>query len=195
MDGAGDVYFSDQIEGTVKELVAVGGTLPASPAVRTAASGFVIPSGVAVDGSGNIYVGDSSLVYEILAVGGTIPATPTVRRLVTQTQTNPTGLAIDQLGNVFFVDSYDTPGSLFPSVNEILAVNGVIPAAPTIRTLSPGFNDPYGIAVDASGNVYVADNGTATITEILAVGGGIPASPATRTFREWLCGSYRNRRR
>jgi hypothetical protein len=70
VDGAGDVYFSDQIEGTVKELVAVGGTLPASPVVNTLPTRYNTLTGIAIDGSGNLFVADggADAVYEVEAV-------------------------------------------------------------------------------------------------------------------------------
>ena len=53
----------------------------------------------------------------------------------------------------------------------MLAVNGSIPASPTINTLGSGFSFPDGVAVDGSGNVFVADTGNSAVKEILAAGG------------------------
>ena len=44
-------------------------------------------------------------------------------------------------------------------------------------TLGSGFSYPFGVAVDGSGNVYVADSTNNAVKEIVAVGGSIPASP------------------
>src|ERR1700709_692897 len=62
----------------------------------------------------------------------------------------PFGVAVDRNGNVFFVDQVQT------TVKEIVAVNGSIPASPTINTLGV-FVQPIGVAVDGAGNVFVAD--------------------------------------
>ncbi|MEO7064301.1 MAG: hypothetical protein ABI082_11095, partial [Dokdonella sp.] len=43
--------------------------------------------------------------------------------------------------------------------------------AQTIVNLGSGFNQPYGVAVDSRGNVFVADTGNNAVKEILAVGG------------------------
>jgi DNA-binding beta-propeller fold protein YncE len=58
-------------------------------------------------------------------------------------------------------------------VYEILAVNGSIPANPTVNTLASAFSfcSPQGLAVDGSGNVYVADECNDAVEEILAAGG------------------------
>ena len=37
-----------------------------------------------------------------------------------------------------------------------------------VTTLGGGFSDPYGVAVDASGNVYVADYGNSAVKEMPA---------------------------
>ncbi len=88
----------------------------------------------------------------------------------------PAGVAVDSSGNVYVADFYHS------EVKEILAVNGSIPALPTIRILGSGFIYPEGVAVDGSGNVYVADTYNAAIKEILAVGGSIPTSPTINTL-------------
>lgn len=78
--------------------------------------------------------------------------------------TAPTGVAIDNLGNVFFADS---------SQNAILE----IPAGKTAAVaLGSGLNAPTGVAVDGAGNVYVADTGNSQIVEIPVVNGALSTS-------------------
>jgi hypothetical protein len=156
VDGSGNVYVIDS--GTVNQIAAVGGVIPASPAINTLGSGFNAPQSVAVDGSGNVYVADTGngAVKEIVAVGGAIPASPTIRTLGSGFSF-PYGVAVDRSGNVYVVDLNNN------AVKEIVAVGGVIPASPTIRTLGSGFNSPFGVAVDGRGNVYVADNAGAAV--------------------------------
>jgi hypothetical protein len=42
-----------------------------------------------------------------------------------------------------------------------------------------GFNEAVGMAVDGSGNIFVADTGNSAVKEIVAVNGSIPASNPT----------------
>jgi sugar lactone lactonase YvrE len=56
------------------------------------------------------------------------------------------------------------------------------PASRSIATLGSGLNDPYSMAIDAAGNVYVADFKNNAVKEIVAVNGSIPASPTIRTL-------------
>ena len=136
---------------------------------------FSEPSGVAVDGSGNIFVADllNSAVREIVAVGGVVSSSSTVITLGSGFD-EPFGVAVDGSGNVFVAD---TGNNL---VKEIVAVNGSIPASnPTINVLGSGFNEPTSVAVDGSGNVFVADLDNSLVKEIVAVNGSIPTSNPT----------------
>ena len=144
-----------------------------SPAVVTLGSGFVTPTGVTVDGNGNVYVTDNgnSAIKEILAVNGTIPATnPTINTLGSGFS-NPFTAAVDGSGNVYVADYGNK------QVKEMVAVNGSIPASPTINVLGSGYSFIFGTAVDDSGDVFVTDYGHNAVKEILAVKGVIPASP------------------
>ena len=120
-------------------------------------SGFNGPQGVAVDGSGNVFVGDTgnNAVKEISA---------TAIRTLGSGFNAPQGLAVDGAANVFVADTGNN------AVKEIVAANGVIPASPTINTLGGGFNAPTGVAVDQNGNVIVND-GDGAVKEILASSG------------------------
>jgi DNA-binding beta-propeller fold protein YncE len=58
------------------------------------------------------------------------------------------GVAVDASGNIYLAAGYQS------TIEELVAVNGSVPANPTTRKLGSGFSQPHGMAVDASGNVY-----------------------------------------
>ncbi len=130
----------------------------------TLASGFAYPSGVAVDGSGNVFVGDRNVseVDEILAVNGRIPPNPTIN-VLGGGFLGPEGVAVDTRGNVYVAD-YDNslvkeiPASCIAGANN----------ASCVLTLGSGFSLPATVAVDGSGNVFVADYGNSEVKEIPA---------------------------
>ena len=183
VDASGDVFVADTGNSAVKEIVAVNGSIPASPTINTLGSGFVAPQGVAVDSKGDVFVADSgtpgsenSSVKEMVAVSGSIPASPTINNLAGHFFASPYGVAVDNNGNVFVADEgYFGPGG----VGEIHAVSGSVPANPTITwvNFSYGFTGPGGVAVDSSGDLFVADTNNNAVEEFLAVSGSLPATP------------------
>jgi streptogramin lyase len=122
--------------------------------ITTLGSGFNQPYGVAVDGSGNVFVADqgNNAVKEILTAGGYTTVNTLGSGFI-----NPVGVAVDGSGNVFVADAGNN------AVKEILAAGGYT----TVRTLGGGFSGPTRVAVDGSGNVFVADNGGSAVKEIL----------------------------
>jgi hypothetical protein len=144
-------------------------TVHFSGAIRTLGSGFNAPTGVAVDGSGNVFVADTNnnAVKEMVAASGYT----TVETLGSGFN-QPNGVAVDSIGDVFVADTVNN------AVKEILAAGGYT----TVNSLGSGFHNPTGVAVDGSGNVFVADFYSNAVKEILAVGGKIPASPTINTL-------------
>jgi sugar lactone lactonase YvrE len=192
VDASGNVYFTsapNDFPGLYK-ILAVNGSIPSNPTadllVNGFAEGFSEPVGVAVDGAGNVYVADAgnNAIYEILALDGVITeSSPTIRTLGSGF-VEPLGVAVDASGNVYVVDISGGKGG---AVKEMLAVNGRIPDNPTIKILADnGFLGPDGMAVDASGNVYVADTQHNALKEILAVDGTIPSNPTIKVLGSGL---------
>jgi hypothetical protein len=135
--------------------MAVGGSIPASPYIRTLATGLNGPDGVAVDGNGNVFVaiyGDGT-VLELQAVNGSVPASPVIKTLASGF-TGPANLSVDGAGNVFVSDTDDG------KVVELLAVGGYA----TKITLGNTFTAPEATAVWQNGDVIVADAGTNAVT-------------------------------
>ncbi len=158
VDGSGNVFVADAGNNAVKEIVAVGGSIPTSPTINTLGNGFSSPYGVAVDGSGNVFVADTfnNAVKEILAAGGY-----TTVNTLGSGFSEPFGVAVDGSGNVFVADFNNN------AVKEIVAAGGYT----TVNTVGSGFYHPGGVAVDGSGNVFVADSYNNAVKEILAAGG------------------------
>ncbi len=189
VDASGNLYVSDQNNSLVRKIT--------SPAVVTtlagssngyadgtgAAAKFFGPAGVAVDASGNIYVADgvnnrirkitSGGVVTTLAGGtqGYLDGTGTAAQFF-----SPTGIAVDASGNVYVADTYNQRIRKISTAGVATTLAGSGPTGPGNGGYTDGagtvaqFNAPAGLAVDASGNIYVADYNNFLIRKITAAG-------------------------
>jgi len=178
VDGSGNLFVIDQT--SVYEVLAVGGVIPASPTIVTLATGFSELNGIAVSGTGNVYLANGTgsaadgAVYELVAVNGVIPAS-SAKITVGSGFGWVTGVAVDANGNVFASDSGNK------AVYEIEAVNGRVGASSVVRALGGTFTNPSNVGLDAANDVYVTDLGTGVISEFMAVNEIVPANPIIRT--------------
>ena len=138
---------------------------------------FNEPNGVAVDTSGNVYVADSAnnTIRKITSAGvvttlaGLAGSPGTAEGTGTAAQFSfPSGVAVDTSGNVYVADTNNcTVREITPAgvVTTPFGSAGVCGSADGTGTAAQ-FNSPTGVAVDTSGNIYVADfgNGIRKIT-------------------------------
>jgi streptogramin lyase len=152
----------------VSTLAGTAGVVGSADGTGTAAS-FSLPSGLAVDGTGNVYVADlgNSIIRKVTPVGvvSTVAGTAGVRGQAdgpgsAASFLNPTTLAIDSAGNVYVAD---------PIVNKIRKItpSGVVS---TLTVTGASLSFPHGLATDSAGNVYVADTGNNTIRKLTPAG-------------------------
>jgi Bacterial Ig-like domain (group 3)/NHL repeat len=196
VDASGNIYIADSHNHRIREIS--GGTITTiagtgtpgfsgDSAAATAAQ-LSLPSGVAVDGSGNVYIADTNNHRIRKVSSGTITtiagdgeelyagdgAAATAAAL-----DSPTGVAVDASGNVYIADR------LNQRIREVS--NGIITtlAGTSTTGFSGGFSGdgasataaqlakPSGVSVDAAGNVYIADTDNQRIRQ---VGGGAIAT-------------------
>ena len=189
VDGNGDVFVADAASNSVKEIVAgsngnAPGVVSSTSTVNTINSTFNVPRGVAVDGSGNVFVADtgSNAIKKIAAVKGVVSSTSTVTS-VGSNFNGPKGLAVDRSGNVFVADNGHQ------QVKEIVAVNGVVTSSSTVNVVGSGFTAPNSVAVDVNGNVFVSDGTGGTVDEIVAGTGGAAPGAVSSTSTVNVVGS------
>ncbi len=194
VDAQGNLYIADQFNCTIRKITPAG----ASWVVTTIAGKagqynpnriqdgtnssalFNLPTGVAVDPSGNLYVADqadnsirkitpigtnwvvTTIAGQGPSYGGFSNGLSTVALLNT-----PLGVAVDANSNVFVADYYNN------AIRQITPVPGSTNwMVTTIAGSGPGtgnelfqdgtntyaeFNGPTGVALDTNGNLYVAD--------------------------------------
>ena len=136
---------------------------------------FFDPSSVAVDNAGNVYVADTgtSLIRKVTAdgvvttlAGGTTGSADGTNS--TAQFASPTGVAVDSDGNVYVADLGNhtirkiTPAGVVTTLAGLAGYMGSVDGTNSAAR----FADPSGVAVDADGNVYVADTGNYTIRKV-----------------------------
>jgi sugar lactone lactonase YvrE len=187
LDQAGNLYIADQGNSIIREMTPglVVSTFAGMPGITGSANAadtlasFNKPFSVAVDGSNNVYVADAgnNLIRKIAADGtvstfaGTgVPGS--ADGTDTATFNSPLGVAVDQLGNVYVADYGNNLIRKITSsglVSTIAGKRGVSGSADGLDTAAR-FNLPESVAVDASGNIYVADNGNNEIRKVTPAG-------------------------
>ena len=141
------------------------------------------PLGVTVDASGNIYIADSgnNRIRKVTASTGIITTVAGNGTggysgdsgVATRAELNsPSGVAVDASGNIYIVDSGNN------RIRKVTASTGVITTMAGNGTggysgdngvaTSAELNSPYGVAVDASGNIYIADTNNLVIRTVTA---------------------------
>ncbi len=140
-DSSGAVIATTYLQGTGTGPQAV--FYPGMQSV-TFSTGLARPTGVVVDGSGNIYIADhdhTRVLKEALSDG--VYAESTVGSGLFL----PQGLVVDGSGNVYIADADNNR-----VLKETLSGGVYIQS-----TVGSGLASPQGVAVDGSGNIYIAD--------------------------------------
>ena len=203
VDSANNLYIADQGNGRIRKVAPVGGRIstiagtgdfgpPANGPATSLPLGY--PYGLTLDTLGNVYFTDSifNVVMRISPNGGLTQMAGTENFGYADGPSNgsylfgPAGIAVDMLGNLFIAEQSSS------RVREV--VNGNVrtfagrlhfagDGAPAISAL---LNQPADLALDAQGDVFIADSANYRVREVTPdgaistyAGSGIPGFPVT----------------
>jgi large repetitive protein len=189
VDAAGNVYVVDHANNAVLKLTpGNSGTFSQSTVVCDLSG----PTGVALDGAGNLYISNGSSVVMVPNENGTLnqadQSTVAVSGLGAAR-----GIAVDDADNLYVADAanndvvelsssgaqtmiasgltspphgvaVDAGGNVYVATDNAVTEYPLGGGMPVQYGM--GFNNPRGVAVDAAGNVYVADTGNNQIVEV-----------------------------
>jgi len=179
-DHAGHLFVSDYFNCTIRridvasaEVTTIAGT--ARTAGETNATGsfasFTDPTGLAMDDDGNLYIVDGGGIRSLVVATGKVT---TLVKWRDARFNGPHGIAYDGAGSLFVADTQNN------AIWKIVIATGaamIFAGATSLTEDSAGstnatgtsarFFEPYGIAADRAGNLYVADHGNHAIRKIV----------------------------
>ncbi len=212
VDTAGNVYFIDQGNAfRIRKIAASTGIVTTIAGTGTlgysgdggpaTAAEFWEPLGIAIDTAGNVYIGDTgnNRIRKITAStgivttiagsgysGGITGGFSGDGGLATSAALNaPAGLAVDAAGNIYVVDGQSRVRKITASTGIITTVagNGSFGySGDGGPATAAAFNQPYYLALDAAGNIYVADSRNSCIRKVTASTGDISTVAGNGTF-------------
>ena len=193
VDGAGNLYIADNGNGRIRRVDTAGIITTIAGIGENSHSGdggpavealLNLPRGIAVDGTGNLYIADTGnhrirrvdTAGIITSIAGTGEAGyggdggPAVEALLN----SPRGIAVDGAGNLFIADYENSRIRRVDSMGIITTVAGSGNSGGSTEdgqlAVDAGLSSLHDVAVDGSGNVYIAEPGHDQILRVDANG-------------------------
>jgi sugar lactone lactonase YvrE len=207
VDSSGNVYVADSQNYTVRKITSAGvvSTLAGLPALLTEpnnipmfATAFtptqgtgsavqLLPAGIVADKSGDLWVTSGGSVLMITPAGVVTTFAGGSEQInngeyevdafgLDAVFYGPDGIAIDSSGNLYVADANaDTIRKITPNADVSTLAGLVTQFGPQFGSTDgtgsqARFSTPTGVAVDASGNVFVADSSSKVIRKITPAG-------------------------
>ncbi len=192
VDATGNVFVADSGNERIRRIssqgivttVAGNGKLDLSGDNGPATSASVYnPRDVAVDASGKLYISEGSnfrirvvnnqIISEVAGGGSSFSDGPAVQASLL----DPGGLAIDAAGNLLVavtgtrqVRLISQPGSQSATIGTLAGAAPTVSFGENVPAISTPLLQPGGTAVDATGNLYIADTGDHRLREVNPAG-------------------------
>jgi uncharacterized protein (TIGR03437 family) len=222
LDAASNLYIADYGNNVIRKVTSggtittiagngvAGATGDGGPATSASLNG---PRGIAIDASGNLYIADTAnhRIRKVAADGtistvagiGSAGFSGDLGRATGAALNSPRGVAVDAAGNLYIADSLNS------RVRKVAANGAITTVAGSGRigyagdgglATSASLFFPSGVALDAAGNVYIADTQNSVVRMIAAMPGtsdpplvnqgGVVGSAAFGSFSSAAPGSW-----
>ncbi len=192
-DGSGNMYFSTEdnrvckmdTSGNTTLIAGTGSTGFGGDGSIATAAVLNRPIGLAIDGTGNLYIADAnnsrvrkidtSGIINTIAGGGSTLGDGGLA--ISAQLLQPTGVAVDGLGNIYIADG----GCCSSAMNRIRKVNtlGIIstdagggggPTVDGVPATATTISNPWDVRIDGSGNLYISDRSNGRIRKVNSSG-------------------------
>ncbi|MGO9454418.1 MAG: hypothetical protein ACLQDV_25720 [Candidatus Binataceae bacterium] len=173
---AGNIGYGTMNTGSLSEFSSSGEAI--SPSTGFTSGGLFSPAGIAVDVTGDVWVANNAI-----GAGGSLSEFSSSGIAISPSSgftggglNGPEGISLDAAGNVWIANfTSDHATDLGRSLSEFNSSG--LAVSPSDGYIGGGLFGPYGIAVDATGNVWAANYTSNRLSEFSALGG--PISPDT----------------
>jgi sugar lactone lactonase YvrE len=205
LDATGNMYVADSGNNKIRKISPTGAVTTfagnglsgfANATVGTTAQ-FNSPRGVAVDATGNVYVADSNnfKIRKISPTGNVTTLAGTTDGFAnsaagTEAQFSyPFGVVVDAAGNIYVADTFNHKIRKITPAGVVTTIAGTTDGFADGAETTAKFNYPNGVAVDATGNVYVADSNNFKIRKISPTGNVTTLAGTTVGFADSAAGT------
>jgi uncharacterized protein (TIGR03437 family) len=201
LDVVGNLHVADRNNDRVRRVSATGViTTVAGNGVRgfsgdggaAASASLNQPIGVAADAAGNLYIAEregnrirrvsSEGVISTVAGDGTCRFSGDGGPATAATVCVPYALAVDRAENLLIADTGNRRVRKVAPDGTITTVAGGGNQGDGGISLNASFAEPFDVAVDAAGNVYIADRSNDRIRKVLAAAPAFSVSPTKLSF-------------
>jgi sugar lactone lactonase YvrE len=188
LDTKGNMYIADFANHRIRKVNTLGiiTTIAGNGAKGFSGDGgqainasLQMPTGVAVDSRGNIYIADwynqrirminISGIITTVAGNGTLGFSGDGGQATGAEISEPSGIAVDVIGNIYISDYYKNRIRKVNTLGIIttIAGNGKTGySGDSVQATTSSIFGAWGIATDAAGNLYVADYGNKRIRKV-----------------------------
>ena len=196
-DGNGNLWVASLGNNAVVEFSASELTASGSPAPAVVDTTSSEPFGLAFDGSGNLWVVAAGALVEYTPSQLTASGTPTPAVSIgddgSSSLNSPLGMAIDAAGNIWVANGNSGPFSVVKFSASQLTASGTPVPAVILTASGSSVDEPAGLAIDASGNLWVSNLAGASplvefaSSQLVATGSPTPTITVTSTSlsRPW----------
>src|SRR5208283_4909896 len=185
VDASGNLFIADTYNNVIRKVdnngiittVAGGGHYGLGDGGAATSASLVQPSGVAVDASGNLFIADTynNVIRKVdnngiitTVAGGGHYGLGDGGAATSASLVQPSGVAVDASGNLFIADTYNNVIRKVDNNGIITTVagGGHYGLGDGGAATSASLVQPSGVAVDASGDLFIADTWNDRIREV-----------------------------